>query len=97
MTEVRRDELIYDWNLAGEVERPCGKIQFDDETLRDGLQSPSARDPGLDDNLRLLQLMDELGIDTADVGLPGAGPRAREHITALVRATGELDIGANVA
>jgi 2-isopropylmalate synthase len=97
MAEVRRDELIYDWNLAGEVERPSGVIQFDDETLRDGLQSPSARDPDLADKLRLLELMDALGIDTADVGLPGAGARAREHITALVKATGELDIGANVA
>ena len=97
MTEVQRDELIYDWNTAGKVDRPAGRIQFDDETLRDGLQSPSARDPDLDSKLQLLQLMERLGIDTADVGLPGAGARAREHITTLVKATGELRITPNVA
>ena len=89
------DDLIHDWN------RPDGKtsaaVQFDDETLRDGLQSPSVKDPTLDQKLRLLHLMDALGIDTADVGLPGAGARAREHILALVSETKHLSIEANVA
>ncbi|MFN0006789.1 MAG: LeuA family protein [Planctomycetota bacterium] len=89
------DDLIHDWNL-GEGAAPV-EIQFDDETLRDGLQSPSVKDPTLDQKLRLLHLMDSLGIDTADVGLPGAGARAREHILALVRATKDLSIEANVA
>jgi 2-isopropylmalate synthase len=73
------------------------RVQFDDETLRDGLQSPSARDPVLADKLRLIHLMDRLGIDTADVGLPGAGARAREHITALCREMQGLSITPNVA
>jgi len=89
------DDLIHDWNRI-EGAAPA-EIQFDDETLRDGLQSPSVKDPTLDQKLRLLHLMDELGIDTADVGLPGAGARAREHILALVRATKDLSIEANVA
>jgi len=95
MDETRHDDLIHDWN------RPDGEagaaVQFDDETLRDGLQSPSVKDPSLEQKVRLLHLMDELGIDTADVGLPGAGARAREHILTLVRETKGLSIGANVA
>jgi len=78
--------LIFDWNTAGtgypHRDRP---VEFDDETLRDGLQSPSVRDPDIDTKIRLVHLMDELGIHTVDVGLPGAGPRARADITALCR------------
>jgi 2-isopropylmalate synthase len=94
MPRADENELIHDWNVP---EGRASRIQFDDETLRDGLQSPSARDPELDQKLALIHLMDELGIDTADVGLPGAGARAREHITTLVRAMDELEITPNVA
>ncbi len=98
MTAIDREQLIYDWNTVGAAPRkPAGRVMFDDETLRDGLQSPSARDPEIDDKLALIRLMDKLGIDTADVGLPGAGARAREHITTLVREMATLDIKANVA
>jgi 2-isopropylmalate synthase len=98
MTPIDRDDLIYDWNTAGAAPpRPAGRIQFDDETLRDGLQSPSARDPEIDDKLALIRLMDRLGLDTADIGLPGAGARAREHILTLVRETKNLRIRPNVA
>jgi 3-isopropylmalate/(R)-2-methylmalate dehydratase large subunit len=79
-------ELIYDWNVMGEtLPPPAHPIMFDDETLRDGLQSPSVRTPTIEEKLRLLYLMDELGIDTANIGLPGAGPVHVEHITALAR------------
>lgn len=76
--------LIFDWNSAG-IDLPgrARPIELDDETLRDGCQSPSVRDPGIDAKIRLLHLMDRLGIHTLDVGLPGAGPRARADITAL--------------
>jgi len=75
-------DLIYDWNVQDERwERPPFRVQFDDETLRDGLQSPSVRSPAIEDKLRLLHLMDRLGLDTADIGLPGAGP----HVVADVR------------
>ena len=46
MTETTRDELIHDWN--DNRDRYKFEVQFDDETLRDGLQSPSVRDPELD-------------------------------------------------
>ncbi|QDU82950.1 2-isopropylmalate synthase [Planctomycetes bacterium Pla163] len=95
MTEVEREGLIHDWNDT-QVEPPHG-IEFDDETLRDGLQSPSANDPDLDQKLELLHLMDKIGITTADVGLPGAGDRARDHIERLVIETGKLKLFPNVA
>lgn len=79
------DALIYDWNtIAGFRPLPPG-IEFDDETLRDGLQSPSVTDPPIEQKIEILHLMDGLGIQTADVGLPGAGPRAIEDVTRLVR------------
>src|SRR5882757_6910472 len=58
--------LIYDWNDAGEQwQKPAFRIQFDDETLRDGLQSPSVRSPLIEQKVAILHLMDRLGIDTA--------------------------------
>ena len=76
--------LIYDWNTAGNGyphrDRP---VEFDDESLRDGLQSPSVKDPDIGTKIRLLHLMDALGIHSVDLGLPGAGPRARADITEL--------------
>jgi 2-isopropylmalate synthase len=96
---TERRDLVYDWNVAESRFVPAHPVELDDETLRDGLQSPSVRDPELDRKIRIVRRMDALGIDTCDVGLPGAGPRAREHIETLVREMrdGGLKIGANVA
>jgi len=78
--------LVYDWNTAGNgYPIRSTSIEFDDETLRDGLQSPSVKDPDIETKLRLLHLMEDLGIHTLDVGLPGAGPRARADIMALCK------------
>ena len=69
--------LIYDWNNEqGTVRTP---VMLDDETLRDGLQSPSVRMPSIDDKIDILHRMDALGIDTADIGLPGAGAARRRR------------------
>jgi 2-isopropylmalate synthase len=98
MTAIERDDLIYDWNQVKDgAQRGAAEPMFVDETLRDGLQSPSVRDPDLDEKLRLVRLMDQLGIDSADVGLPGAGERAREHIRTLCREMRTLSIRPNVA
>jgi 2-isopropylmalate synthase len=80
-------ELIFDWNLSDSSFdwSRVSRVELDDETLRDGLQNPSVVDPPIEDKIRLLHLMDRLGIHTADVGLPGAGPRAVEAVTALTR------------
>src|SRR2546421_6144006 len=67
-------ELIYDWNtVEPELHKPDRHIGFDDETLRDGLQSPSVCEPSVEAKIELLHLLDALGIDTADIGLPRAG------------------------
>ena len=94
MSDDKHDDLIHDWN---DQEPIHGTLQFDDETLRDGLQSPSARDPELDEKIRLVHLMDGLGIQTADVGLPGASAKAREHIKVLCQEMESLKITPNVA
>jgi len=92
--------LIHDWNEAGERwEKPAFRVQFDDETLRDGLQSPSVRSPSLEDRIEVLHLMDRLGIDTADIGLPGAGPHVVRDATRLAEEIRDarLGIAANCA
>jgi len=77
-------DLIYDWNrLYPQSLRPPGPVLLADETLRDGLQSPSVRDPSVEQKIEILHLMESLGINSLDLGLPGAGPRAVEHVTAL--------------
>jgi isopropylmalate/homocitrate/citramalate synthase len=76
------NDLIYDWN---EVDRPAGRkrVTLDDETLRDGLQSPSVHDPSIGEKIEILHLINDLGIETADIGLPAAGPRAVADVTRL--------------
>ncbi len=77
-------DLIYDWNRASATfDWSKAKVDLNDETLRDGLQSPSVRDPPLEVKKRLLHLMADLGIVAADLGLPGAGPRVVEQVRAL--------------
>ncbi len=89
--------LIHDWNDEGTASGQ--PVMLNDETLRDGLQSPSVRTPTIDEKIDLLQRMDVLGIDTADIGLPGAGPHVTRDVERLVRAMGDLQlkIGANCA
>src|SRR5579864_5199040 len=83
---MKVSELIYDWNrIYPRSLRPAGHVLLNDETLRDGLQSPSVRDPSIQDKIEILHLMEALGINSLDLGLPGAGPRAIEHVTALAR------------
>jgi isopropylmalate/homocitrate/citramalate synthase len=93
-------ELIYDWNRALTPEfLPTGPVLLNDETLRDGLQSPSVRDPSIEEKIEILHLMEKLGINSLDLGLPGAGPRAVEHVEALAReiVSKRLKIQANCA
>jgi isopropylmalate/homocitrate/citramalate synthase len=89
--------LIYDWNHDAAGDRPVAML--DDETLRDGLQSPSVRTPTIDQKIEILHQMNALGIDTADIGLPGAGPHVARDVERLARAIadGRLAIRANCA
>jgi 2-isopropylmalate synthase len=80
-------ELVYDWNQAGGAASPArGRVELDDETLRDGLQSPSIKNPPVEAKLAILRDMEALGIDSADIGLPGAGPHVVSAVTRLARA-----------
>jgi 2-isopropylmalate synthase len=98
---MQEQDLIYDWNGAGDAidYRTLKRVELDDETLRDGLQCPSVKDPTIGDKIEILHLMAALGIHTANIGLPGAGPRAVEDVRALAReiASARLPIGANCA
>jgi 2-isopropylmalate synthase len=92
------DQLIFDW-ADPDGESTPRLAMLDDETLRDGLQSPSVTDPPTEVKIRILHLMDSLGIETADIGLPGSGPRQRDAVERLCReiASAGLRIQANCA
>lgn len=100
MKQPAENELIFDWAKSGPsaVNWP-EHVMLDDETLRDGLQSPSVIDPSLETKVELLHLMERLGIETANVGLPGAGKRQLDAVTRLCREISEhrLNIRPNCA
>jgi 2-isopropylmalate synthase len=89
--------LIHDWNRS--ADQTPAAVMLDDETLRDGLQSPSVRCPTIEQKLEILHLIDRLGIDTADLGLPGAGAHVVRDVERLAReiANGRLSVKANCA
>jgi 2-isopropylmalate synthase len=79
-------DWIYDWNSATPPPIPAGtRVLLNDETLRDGLQNPSVTDPPIADKIKILHLMEALGIEAVNIGLPGAGPRAAADTEALAR------------
>ncbi|HYH45755.1 MAG TPA: LeuA family protein [Thermoanaerobaculia bacterium] len=89
--QPKESDLIYDWNRAsGQELRPGrGRVELNDETLRDGLQSPSVKNPPIEDKLRMLHLMADLGIDSANIGLPGAGAHVVRDVERLAREIAE--------
>jgi 2-isopropylmalate synthase len=98
---MNEQDLIHDWNVAADKQPPptLHPVELDDETLRDGLQSPSVRDPEIGEKVEILHLMVSLGIHAANIGLPGAGPRALADVRALAReiVAARLPIQANCA
>ena len=95
-----KHELIHDWNTYAGAEIPTTRhVALNDETLRDGLQNPSVRDPSIAEKIEILHLMESLGIDTVNIGLPGAGPRAYADTEALAReiVTSRMKIRPNCA
>ena len=93
-------DLIYDWNRAEGAMQPArGKVELNDETLRDGLQSPSVRTPAIEQKLEILHALAAIGIDSLNIGLPGAGPHVVADVTLLAREIVEkkLPIAANCA
>src|ERR1700720_3741961 len=97
---MQQNEWIYDWNVAAApLIAPGTRVLLNDETLRDGLQNPSVYDPSIEEKIEVLHLMESLGIDSLNIGLPGAGPRAVAHTEALAReiATHRMKIKPNCA
>ncbi len=96
-TGLSEQELIYDWNVL-DSRRPIARgsrpVLFFDESLRDGIQCPSVVDPKINDKLEILHLMDSVGIQWVDVGLPGAGARAVEDGTRITQEI--IDCGLNI-
>ena len=97
---VNHNEWIHDWNSVGPMSiAPGTRVLLNDETLRDGLQNPSIQDPTIEEKIEILHLMESLQIDSVNIGLPGAGPRALQHTEALAReiATHRMRIKPNCA
>lgn len=86
--------LIYDWNVEGDRQVPVrSTVELDDETLRDGLQSPSVHSPSIGDKIRMLHFIDGLGIQAANIGLPGAGPHVQRDVITLAREIRDSRLG----
>lgn len=80
------ERIIYDWNTLGADVTPLRRrVEFNDGTLRDGLQSPSVVDPSIGDKKHILHLMEALGIHAADIGMPCAGPKTKEAVSELTK------------
>ena len=91
---MEEHDLIYDWNdIDYSIDRDESdhphELWFDDETLRGGLQSPSARNPTIQQKIELIDYMEKLGIQKVDLGLPGAGPFHIDHIDSMLNHMGE--------
>ncbi len=99
MAEPRREDLIYDWNLEGAPPKPAQRATFDDESLRDGLQSPSVHTPTIDQKIEILHRIVDLQLDSVNLGLPGAGAHAVRDVTALANeiVKGKLKVDPNCA
>jgi len=82
---MKDHDIIYDWNVSGPaLSPPMRRVEVHDETLRDGIQCPSVHDPDIETKKNVVRLLSRVGVDSTNVGLPGAGPRAVDDSQALV-------------
>jgi 2-isopropylmalate synthase len=88
-----QSQLIYDWNTVDAPRKPAYPVHIHDETLRDGIQGPSVRDPDIEHKLRFLHLADELGVGSIDLGLPASGPRAAADVERLAEEIRDQRLG----
>jgi 2-isopropylmalate synthase len=89
LPKIAREEIVFDWNDLQAPVKPSQAFELNDETLRDGVQSPSVVDPDIDEKLELVELMASLGIGSVNIGLPGAGKRAFDDVVALAKHIGK--------
>jgi 2-isopropylmalate synthase len=94
----RAPGLVYDWNEVNRKGRILpANFSFFDETLRDGLQNPSVVDPGIEQKLKILHLMEDLGIHCADVGLPGSSKRAFDDVLRICKEVVDCKMNIKIA
>lgn len=87
-------DLLYDWNVRGHRQSPAWRrVELHDETLRDGIQCPSVHDPRIEEKVEIVRLLAAVGVDSVNVGLPGAGPRAVADSTTLVELIRDEKLG----
>ncbi|MCP4808512.1 MAG: 2-isopropylmalate synthase [Proteobacteria bacterium] len=97
MATLREDELIYDWNLRGDIHTPpLRRVEYVDETLRDGIQCPSVTDPPIEAKLEVIRLLSGLGVNHVDIGLPGAGQRAIDDCIVLAEMARDEKLSINL-
>ena len=93
-TLAPRGDVIFDWNKKGDtISPPLRRVAYVDETLRDGIQSPSITDPPIEAKKTIVRLLAELGVNHMDMGLPGAGPRAKEDTRVLAKLVVDEKLG----
>src|SRR6516165_3976445 len=91
-------QFVFDWNEVNRKGRLTPKnSSFFDETLRDGLQNPSVTDPPIEEKLKILHLMEDLGIHEADIGLPGSSKRAFEDVLRMCKEVVDCKMNIKVA
>ena len=83
-SNMKKESLIYDWNKQDAPQRDFD-IELDDETLRDGLQSPSVTSPTVEQKLEILHLMEGLSINIADIGFPAASKKIADDVEQLAK------------
>ena len=81
----KENNLIFDWNKKDALFFPKNPPQLDDETLRDGLQSPSVKTPTLEEKIKIIHFISDLGIESANIGLPGAGKHVEKSSLSLAK------------
>lgn len=98
--EPVESDLIHDWNTNGPRRSPeLPAVEYQDETLRDGIQCPSVKDPPIDAKMQFIRLLADVGVHCVDIGLPGAGERAVQDCTVLAEMVRDenIDIRMNCA
>jgi len=76
---------VHDWNESDAPAWRARRVELLDETLRDGLQSPSVNNPTLEQKLEGLRRMARLGVAAVNLGLPSVSPAVRHEVSQMLR------------
>lgn len=79
------DILVHNYNLEADIPRtPPQRVVFWDETLRDGEQTPGVYYT-LEEKVRLAKMLDEIGVDILNCGIPAISPGEVAAIKAITK------------